>query len=305
MKLTTTCLSALFAFSSGLSASESADFLSLAIQSGATLKWNGEQKPQRLYGDTYYAGVAGLSSVLVKTNRGLILLDGDLVQSVPLIEAHIRSLGFRVEDIKYILNSHAHFDHAGGIARLQHDSGAQVLASPSSAASLRQGFAASDDPQAGYADTAKYPKVAVAREIHDGEKITLGDAVLTAHFTPGHTPGSTTWTWDACERGKCLHMVYADSLNAVSAPGFHFTGDATHPDRTATFRKSIQTVGGLPCDILVSVHPDQSGLPEKLKRADSHPAMNPFVDPQACKKYAHDADEGLDERIAQEKNERR
>jgi metallo-beta-lactamase class B len=258
------------------------------------------QNPVRLYGDSYYVGVAGLSSVLIKTDRGLILLDGDLVQSVPFIESHIRSLGFRLEDIKYILNSHTHYDHAGGIAALQRDCGAQVLANPSSAVALRQGFAVADDPQAGYADTSKFPPVEVSGEIRDGETITLGNTAVTAHFTPGHTPGSTTWTWDSCAHAKCLHMVYADSLNAVSAPGFHFTANATHPDLTAAFRKSIQTVADLPCDILIAVHPDMIGLPEKLKLAEHHSTTNPFIDTDACRSYAKKSEAGLDARIADE-----
>jgi len=303
MKLTTLSLCAVSILSFDQRTAAAADLLSPAIENASTMKWNGEQKPARLYADTYYVGVAGLSSVLIKTDRGLILLDGDLVQSVPLIESHIRSLGFRVEDIKYILNSHTHYDHAGGIAALQRDSGAQVLASPSSAAALRQRFAVADDPQAGYTDSAKFPKVRVAHEIHDGEKITLGSTTVTAHFTPGHTPGGTTWTWNSCERAKCLHMVYADSLNAVSAPGFHFTADATHPDLTAQFRKSIQIVSDLPCDILVTVHPDLIGLPEKLKLAESHPAENPFIDADACKTYASKSQAGLDARIAEENAE--
>jgi metallo-beta-lactamase class B len=304
MKSIILSIGALSLFSLGAQSIVAADVTSSLIENAQTKEWNGPQKPVRLYGNSYYVGVAGLSSVLIKTDRGLILLDGDLVQSVPAIESHISSLGFRVEDIKYILNSHTHYDHAGGIAALQRDSGAQVLASSSSAAALRQGFAVSDDPQAGYADTAKFPKVKVAREIHDGETITLGNTTLTAHFTSGHTPGSTTWTWQSCERKKCLHVVYADSLNAVSAPGFHFTADPTHPDLTGAFRKSIQTVADLPCDILVTVHPDMIDLPEKLKLAENHPAKNPFIDANACKNYASKSGAGLDARITQENAER-
>jgi metallo-beta-lactamase class B len=296
-------LCALSLFSLSSYSSVASDVTTPVIENEATRQWNGPQAPQHLYGDTYYVGVAGLSSVLIKTDRGLILIDGDLVQSVPLIEAHIRSLGFRVEDIKYIVNSHTHFDHAGGIAALQRDSGAQVLASPSSAVALRQGFAVADDPQFGYVKSGKFPKVHVTHEISDGEKVTLGNTTVTAHFTPGHTPGGTTWTWDSCEKQKCLHMVYVDSLAPVSAPGFHFTADAKHADLTASFRKSIQTVAALPCDILVSVHPDQSGLQEKLKSAETRPAANPFFDPDACKKYASDAQAELEARIAQENAE--
>ena len=283
------------------------DPLTRPIQTSAAQQWNQPQPPVRLYANTYYVGVAGLSSVLVHTSRGLILLDGDLPQSVPLIEANIARLGFRVKDIRFILNSHAHFDHAGGIAALARDSGAVVLASPSSAAALRAGHAMPDDPQAAYADPdraepALYPAVTTPiREIRDGETLELGDARLVAHFTPGHTPGGTTWTWRECVEGRCLDIVYADSLNAISAPGFHFLADAQHGDLTAAFRRSIETVAALPCDILISAHPEQSGLPEKFHRLDAAGAVNPFVDPGACHRYADAAETLLDSRIEQER----
>jgi len=283
------------------------DLLTRAIQGAAAIKWNQPQEPVRIYGETYYVGVAGLSSVLIHTEKGLILLDGDLPQSVPLIEANIRKLGFRVEDVKYILNSHAHFDHAGGIAALARDSGAVVVASPRSAEGLRLGHATADDPQAGYADLARedpaiFPAVTSAiREVHDGEELRLGATRITAHFTPGHTPGATTWTWQQCVSNQCLHIVYADSLNAIAAPGFHFLADTTHADRTEDFRKSIHTVADLPCDVLISVHPDLADVPEKLASAVRGATPNPFIDPQACRKYAQDAEQLLDARISQER----
>jgi metallo-beta-lactamase class B len=248
-----------------------------------------------------------LSSILIRTDQGLILLDGDLPQSVPLIEANIAKLGFRVRDIKFILNSHAHFDHAGGIAALARDSGAEVLVSPSGAAALRAGRATPDDPQAGYADSKRaepaiFPAVVTnVGEVHHKQVLHLGNISVTAHFTPGHTPGSTTWTWVDCMGGRCVHIVYADSLNAVSAPGFHFLADETHPDLTASFRKSIRTVGALPCDILLTVHPDLVGIPDKLKQLKAGVPKNPFIDSQACQEYAREAEAKLDARIAEEK----
>lgn len=270
----------------------------IPLQPGSN--WNAPQQPMRIYGNTYYVGMAGLSAVLIHGDSGSILLDGDLPQSAPEIEAHIRTLGFRIEDVKYILNSHAHFDHAGGIAALQRDSGAEVLASPSGTQALLSGRVAPDDPQAGYADN-RFPAVAHARAVHDDESVRLGDIVVTAHFTPGHTPGSTTWTWRSCENGKCLDIVYSDSLNAISAPGFHFLADATHADLTARFRKSIRTVANLPCDILLTVHPELADIGEKLSRLKNAAQTNPFIDPQACRNYAHAAEIGLDARIAQER----
>lgn len=266
-------------------------------------KWNRPQAPVKIHGDTYYVGVAGLSSVLIRTDDGLILLDGALPQSVPLIEANIRQLGFKVEDIKYILNSHAHFDHAGGIPALQRDSGATVVASASGVRGLKLGHAVPDDPQYGYVrEGAKAPPVTGAtREMRDGEVLRMGGVEITAHDTFGHTPGSTTWTWKSCENGRCLDLVYADSLNSISAPGFHYLADATHGDLSARFRASIRKVAALPCDILITVHPDVSGFERKLQQAQRQAEPNPFVDAQACRAYAGRAEAMLDARIAEEK----
>jgi metallo-beta-lactamase class B len=242
-----------------------------------------------------------LSSILIHSDGGSILLDGDLPQSVPLIETNIRALGFKLEDIKYIVNSHAHYDHAGGIAALQRDSGAVVAASPAGAQGLRLGHAVADDPQAGFTPLPIWPAVANVREVHDGETLRAGAASVTARFTPGHTPGSTTWTWKSCESGRCLDIVYADSLNSISAPGFHFLADAEHPDLTEGFRHSIRTVAALPCDILISVHPDVAGVDKKLLALQARRTPNPFIDPQACRTYAAGAEAGLDARIADEK----
>lgn len=272
-----------------------------SLANASPASWTQSHEPAHVYGNTYYVGTAGLSSVLIRTDKGVIVLDGTLAQSAPLVEANIRKLGFKMEDVKFILNSHAHFDHAGGIASLQRDSGAVVVASASGAQALRLGHAVDDDPQAGYAKDSTWPAVAQVREIHDGDSVRLGGVAVTAHLTPGHTPGSTTWTWRSCEHGTCLNVVYADSLNAISAPGFHFLADATHADLSARFRRSIQTVASLPCDILISVHPELAGIDRKLQEAATKPGFNPFIDAQACRTYAHAAEKILDARIAQEK----
>jgi metallo-beta-lactamase class B len=302
MRLPFSASAALLVFSAPVLAADASDLLEKAIHFGAAAEWNQAQEPVRIYGNTYYVGVAGLSSILIHTDAGLILLDGDLPQSVPLIEGNIRKLGFRVEDVKMILNSHAHFDHAGGIAALQRDSGAVAVASPSGASALRQGQAVADDPQAGFSASATFPPVANVREVHNGEILRLGKAAVTAHFTPGHTPGSTTWTWISCEAQRCLNIVYADSLNAVSAPGFHFRADASHQDLTAVFRKSIRTVANLRCDILITVHPDLVNMSEKISQQLAHAAANPFVDQQACRNYAQVMEAKLDARIREEKS---
>jgi metallo-beta-lactamase class B len=267
------------------------------IRCSSCNEWNRPQAPFRVYGNTYYVGVRGLSAVLIATSKGLILLDGGLPQSIPLIEANIRKLGFRVKDIRLILNSHAHFDHAGGIAGLQRDSGAVVIASVPGSQALRNGQLGSDDPQYNISEKSGFPKVPQVREVQDGEKVSLGNVSVTAHLTPGHTPGSTTWTWQSCEWKQCLSVVYADSLNPVSTEGFRFTGDSRHPDISSQFQRSIAQVSNLPCDILLSVHPDFSDVFEKLERRQKGATVNPFIDPQGCRTYASEANRRLQERL--------
>jgi metallo-beta-lactamase class B len=268
-------------------------------------EWNEPIEPFQVFANTYYVGTAGLSALLITGEAGHILLDGGLSQSAPLIDANIRKLGFKLEDVKLILNSHAHYDHAAGIAALQRASGATVVSSASGAEGFAIGNAVADDPQAGFgkADNA-FPPVKNVRVVKDKEMVRLGPLAVQMHNTAGHTPGSTTWTWQSCLGGKCLNMVYADSISAVAAPGFRFTGDARTPSRVDQFRKSITTVGELPCDIMITTHPMATDLAGKLKKRAAKPAVDPFVDPQACRVLAANAMKALDARVAEEqKNE--
>jgi metallo-beta-lactamase class B len=246
-------------------------------------EWNAAKDSARVFGNTYSVGTKGLGSVLITSTNGHILLDGGLTQSARLIDRHIRQRKFRTEDVKFILNSHAHFDHAGGINALQRLSGATVVASPAGAKALERGEPTEDDPQFGFGSTInRFPAVKNVRVVKDGEVVRVGDLEVTAHLTPGHTPGSTTWTWRSCEGKTCKNIVYADSLNAVAAPGFRFTGDAVHPSRIDDFRRSIATVRALPCDVLLTVHPV-------------------FNIGKTCQTYADEASKRLDARIAEEK----
>jgi metallo-beta-lactamase class B len=256
-------------------------------------EWNQPQTAFRLHGNTFYVGTKRLSAVLIAGNDGLVLLDGGLPQSAPLIRRNIESLGYRMRDVKLIVDSHAHFDHAGGIAALRAWSGATVAASPSGAAVLRAGTVGRDDPQYEI-PPFRVPPVHDVQEVQDGETLRVGDIALTAHFTPGHTPGSTTWTWRSCDRSSCIDVVYADSLNAVSIGGYQFTPVA------ATFRASIENVAKLPCDLVVSVHPDFTGIIDKHERATT--AANAFIDPAGCRNYAGKAMRALEKRLSAEKN---
>lgn len=263
-------------------------------------EWNEPIEPFQVYANTYYVGTAGLSALLVTGDAGHILLDGGLSQSAPLIEASIRKLGFKLGDVKLILNSHAHYDHAAGIAALQRASGATVVSSASGAQGFAIGNAVPDDPQAGFGNN-DFPAVKNVRVVTDKEVVRLGPLAIQMHNTAGHTPGSTTWTWQSCADGKCLSMVYADSVSAVAAPGFRFTGDANTPSRVDQFRKSITTVGELPCDIMITTHPMATDLAGKLKKRAAKPATDPFIDPQACRVLAANAMQALDARVAEEK----
>jgi metallo-beta-lactamase class B len=251
--------------------------------------WNVPLEPVRVFGSTYYVGTERLSSVLIASEKGHILLDGGLPQSAELIDRNIRRLGFRTEDVELIVNSHTHFDHAGGIHALQHASGARVAASASSARALTDGHPVDTDPQRGFTGTDFRP-VSRVRVIEDGQTLRVGTLAITAHLTPGHTPGSTTWTWKSCEGARCLDIVYADSLNAVAAPGFRYSAD---PARVALFRKSIETVASLPCDIVIAVHPEFTNLLEKIAKKN-------FVDPAGCREYAAAGRRSLDARLAGE-----
>ncbi|MEW9572332.1 subclass B3 metallo-beta-lactamase [Rhodanobacter sp. Si-c] len=258
-------------------------------------RWNAPQKPFRIYGNTWYVGPYGLSSILVDTGQGLALFDGDLPESAVQIEAHIRELGFRVRDVKWILNSHAHSDHAGGIVALQAASGAQIFASVAGAHELELGGADPGDPQ--YGSAPRYVPLKNVRVVRDGETLQLGHVAVTAHYTPGHTPGSTSWTWQSCSGQRCLHVAYADSLSAIAAPAYRFID---HPAYVASFRKAIATVAALPCDILLTPHPDASGFWEKVAQRKSPTDVAPLVDPRSCRDYAADAAKNLDARLAKE-----
>lgn len=253
--------------------------------------WNAPRAPFKLFGHSYYVGVDGLSSVLIDTGAGLILLDGGLPQSAAPIAANIRALGFDLDDVQWIALSHPHFDHVGGVAALARISGAKVAASTSAMEALHSGAATTADPQYGYGNETRFPPIASVEAIADGDSIKLGNIVLTAHHTPGHTPGGASWTWRDCEGERCIDLVYADSLTPVSHDDFRFTADGGA--RVAEFRRSIKVVDNLPCDLLVSAHPSFSRLFERL-------AKGTLIDAEACTIYAQDAAHRLDQRVETE-----
>ncbi len=257
--------------------------------------WTAPQKPFRIYGNTWSVGPHGLGVFLVTAPTGHVLIDGGVPGEARLIEANIRNLGIHLRDIKWILNSHAHADHAGGIAQLAHDTGAQVIANVADTPLLERG--GHDDPE--YGDRFPFPPVHVARTVTDGERLHLGNLVLTAHATPGHTRGNTTWTWISCEGTRCLHMVDVGSL---SVPGFTLIGNPKYPGVIKDFEHSFAVVAALPCDIPLAPHPGMVNFwarVAKRKQGD----VSALIDPMGCRAYAKDARESFKAQLAKQRAE--
>jgi len=259
--------------------------------------WYAPQEPFAVVGNTYYVGTGGISAVLITSPAGHILVDAGGPEAADQVVAHIRKLGFRVEDIRYILSSHEHHDHAGAIAALQKLSGATVLASPASARVLESGQPNRADPQ--YPNLVPMAPVAQVRAVRDGETIRLGPLAVTAHFTPGHTQGATSWTWQAEEGGRTVNVVFADSLFAVAAQGRRFSGNPLYPQAQADVERSIAAIETLPCDVLVSAHPELGGLWERKARQAAL-GNAAFIDAGACRGYAARARAFLAETLAAE-----
>jgi metallo-beta-lactamase class B len=270
-----------------------------AIDCAQCGEWNVPQRPFRLHGTTYYVGTHGLGAILVTSPQGHVLIDGGLPQSAPLIRANVESLGFRMRDVKLILNSHAHYDHAGGIAELQRASGGRVLASAWSASVMKSGKSQPGDPQFGIA--FGYAAVANVGTFTFEDTLRVGPIAIVPHATAGHTPGGTTWSWRACDAARCLDFVYADSQTPVSADGFLFTRNTTYPTALQDFARGFAVLEQLRCDVLLTPHPGASQLWERLDKRDRGQA-DALRDPQACRRYAANARAQLARRVAMETN---
>jgi metallo-beta-lactamase class B len=267
-----------------------------AEECSSCAEWNAPHAPFRIFGNTYYVGTNGLSAILVTNPQGHILLDGALPESAPQVIANIRSLGFLVEDIRLIVNSHAHFDHAGGIAELQRASGARVAATAASVKVIESGTSGADDPQFGV--LLPYAPVANVQTVTDGETLRVGPLAVTAHLTAGHTKGGTTWSWTSCESARCLAMVYADSQTPVSADGFLYTNNRTYPNAIADFAHGASVLESLPCDVLLTPHPGASAMFSRIGPLAA--GSDVTVDTNGCKAYAATARAAVAKRIATE-----
>lgn len=246
--------------------------------------WRQPVPPVRIADNTWHIGTAELSAILVKTPDGAVLIDGGLPQAAPLLLDRMKALGVASADLKLILHSHAHGDHTGPVAELRRATGARLLSNAESAALLARG--GSDDIHFG--DGILYPPVRADRLVQDGEVVELGGLRFTAHFTPGHTPGSLSWTWTDMRNGTPTRIAYVDSL---SAPDYRLIDNPHYPRIVDDYRRSFAVIRTLPCDLLLTPHPGASGW--NYSDADAtHPK------PTSCRAYADAAARNLDTQIA-------
>jgi metallo-beta-lactamase class B len=259
--------------------------------------WNQPRAPFRIFGNSYYVGVDGITAVLIASPDGHVLIDGGLPQSATRVEESVRALGFRLADVKLHLSTHEHFDHAGALAALQAVTHAPVAAGAPAALALQRGIPLPEDPQYASGKLHPFAPVSLVRAVADGEVLRVGRLAITAHRTPGHTPGGTSWAWRSCDGARCLNVVFADSLNPVSDDGFRFTDE---PGRVPAFAAAIAKLSALPCDVLVTGHPGASGLFDKVA-ARGRGVVDALVNPSACKELAAALQTKLDERVAKER----
>lgn len=249
--------------------------------------WRQPVPPFALADNSWYIGTEGLSAVLVKTPEGAVLIDGGMPQAADMLLQRMRALGVAPADLKLILHSHAHIDHIGPLAAVKRATGARMVGTAESAVLLARG--GGDDIH--YGDELVFPPVTVDRIVMDGEVVSLGGMAFTAHFTPGHTPGSTSWTWQDQRDGKPLRIAYVDSL---SAPGYRLLANPRYPRIVEDYRRTFAVVRALPCDLLLTPHPGGSGWTPGETRA-------PHARPMTCGAYADGAERALDAELARQR----
>ena len=253
--------------------------------------WNQPVKPFRIIGNLYYVGASDITSYLIATPKGLILLDSGFAETVPQVEANIKTLGFKLSDVKFLLNSHAHIDHAGGLAALKRDTHATLEVSTADAALIARG--GHGDPN--YGDRFLYEPAQADKLLKDRDQVELGGVTMAARLTPGHTPGCTTWTMRVMDGGKPYDVVF---LCSVTAPGFQLVNNPGYPDIVADFTHSFALLKSLPCDVFLGAHGRYYGLQGKIARMQQHEPGNPFIDPQGYRVYLDQAQQAFEQELA-------
>lgn len=247
--------------------------------------WSQPFPAYRVIGNIYYVGTRGLAVYLIVTPQGDILINSGLESSVPLIEANIEKLGFHMRDIKILLISHAHNDHCAGSARIKQLTGAKYMVMDADVPVVESG--GRDDFQYGHIPGDLYPPTKVDRVLHDGSQVSLGGVLLTAHLTPGHTRGCTTWTMKVIANGKSYNVVIVGSPN-VNA-GYKLVNNKTYPRIAQDYERTFRVLKALPCDVFLGAHGDYYGMVAKYARMRQG-GENPFIDPAGYKRFVAEKD---------------
>jgi metallo-beta-lactamase class B len=263
----------------------------------ANPSWTAAQPPFRIHGNTWHVGPRGLGVFLIAARSGHVLIDAGVPGGAGQIEANIRRAGFRLRDIKWILNTQAHFDHAGDMARLARDTGAQVIDNAADAPLLERG----GSPDPAFGEQFPFPPVRVGRTVRDGEVLKLGTLTITAHATPGHTPGNTSWTWESCEDGRCLRMA---DIGSLSSPGYDLVEHVPYPGIVDDFERSFGVVAALPCDIAIAPHPEMVDFWERVE-ARAKGERWALVDSTLARGYAEAAREAFAKKLAEQRAAKR
>ncbi len=252
--------------------------------------WNEPTAPRRIFGNTWYVGSCGITAILITSPGGHILIDGTTEAAADGVARSIAASGHHLHDVRVILNTHEHFDHAGGIAKLQQLSGAQVLSRAIALPILRSGQSTRNDPQ--HLELKAFPAVPDAQVVADDAVVGVGSLAVQVHATPGHAPGSTSFSWQSCDGTECRQIVYADSVSAL-ADGDYLYRD--HPEYGTTFKAGMQAIAGIePCDILLTPHPSVSGLWPRLR------GEQPMNSQGACRALAATGLQNLQKRLDKE-----
>ena len=257
--------------------------------------WNQPVEPYRIAGNLYYVGASDVTSFLIATPAGHIVIDGGFVETAPIIEANIKKLGFKLKDVKVLLSGHAHFDHAGGLAELKKVTGAKFAAMAEDAPVLARG--GKDDFRFGNRMT--FPPIQADRILHDGDQVALGGTTLTAHLTPGHTMGNTTWTMKAKEGDKTYDVVIAGSTSVL--PGDVLTNNPKYPRMADDYAKTFKVLKSLPCDVFLSSHASFYNGLKKAEKLRQGAKENPFIDPQGYRDWVARGEKAYLDQIRKER----
>lgn len=257
--------------------------------------WTKPYPPFHIAGNLYYVGTAGLANYLITTPQGHILINSDLEANVPMIRASVEQLGFKFSDIKILLISHAHWDHNAGSAMIKQLTGAKYMVMDADVSVVESG--GKTDFQYATDTNALYPPTKVDRTLHDGDEVKLGDAVLVARLTPGHTQGCTTWTMRVKDGDKTYNAVIVGSPNVN--PGYKLVGNALYPQIATDFEKTFKVLKSLPADIFLGAHGSYFDMDAKYARMKAG-AATPFVDPDGYKKYVDEREKAFRSTLARQ-----